>query len=439
MSTAQPSPAAFSTVGDAGSRQLSQRKLGVVVPIRPIGVQDRHLLDLDHLGAGAVQHAEVLAEARLPLTPAACARMAQLEWSRQTMSEHERQQREAGLLHALDACHAQIEQQALLTEPPVAQPPAIAPATTQPGAPPSFTPRALRHERMQSAHRHPVRTELSAERWRWVLGVALALLLTAMEVSVVSQLNPVLLPTADPTAERSWMAHAAQVLAALMLVTMLGAARLLAAQAARAGQPAAQRLVCGTGAGAIAVSACLLAAIVTWAAFGPLVEALLSGQSAASGMALDSAAPAAPLWLRLLTAPALLAIGVLAGQAAHMAAQAAGQVRVLKPRLADLDADLGQFRRARQLASSWTDCCAQRLAPAQMQHQVEEACTSGFQAYLAGLQLHRRPVVAAHRESSADRSQRQANDQQIDLLASSAALAFSTFIAWGNNAPLHHG
>jgi hypothetical protein len=441
MHTTHPAPVALATAGAAGSRHRSQRRLGVVVPINPIGVQDRHLLDLDHLGAGAVQHAEALAAARLPLTTEACARMARLEWGRQTLSEHERQQREAGLLHALVTCHAQVEQQALMAGPPVAAPSAAAighnatasPAASWPdGDVPGLSPQALRYEQLQAGHRHPLRSELTSGRLRVAIGVVGALLLTAMEASVVSQLNPLLLPAADPTAERTWLAHLAQVLAALVLVTMLGAVRLLAVQAAQAVRPAAQRLACGTGAGLIAASSCLLAAIVTWPAYGPLVEALLSGQSAASGMALEGAAPGAPLWLRLLTAPALLAIGIMAGQMVHMAADAARQVRVLKPRLAELDADLALFQRTRSLADRWVACRGQRLAPAQVQRQVEEACTSAFQAYLDGLQPHRWPPVAAHLESAAERLRRQANDLQIDAMARTAAQAFCGFTAWGD-------
>ena len=450
MSAEHLLPVALATPGAAGSRLPSRRNLGVVVPINPIGVQDRHLLDLDLLGAGAVQHAETLAAARLPLNAGACARMAQLEWSRQALSEHERQQREAGLLHALVDCHAQIEQHALLAEPLLLAPPEAAaaqPAAKTPAAPappcpsdtaPSLSPRALRYEHLQAAHRHPLRSEVTAARLCWALGIVGALLLMATEVSVFSQLNPLVLPAADPTVERTWLAHLAQALAALMLVTMLGAARLLAGVAGQQDRSAAQRVGSGLGAGVIAASACLLAAIVTWPAFGPLVEGLLSGQSAASGMALDSGAPGAPLWLRLLTAPALLAIGLMAGQMVQVAADAARQVRALKPRLAELDAELALFQRARSLAASWVDCRAQQQAPAQVQRLVEEACTTGFQAYLAGLQGHRLPPVAAHRETAADRLHRQGRDQQMDTLASTAAQAFSDFTAWGgSDAPRH--
>lgn len=440
---ATPFPSAASDRAAAEPTARGQQRYGVLVPIDPIGVQPQHLVDLDRADVGAVQHARAVAAARLPLTDQACAHMVRLAWGSLTRAEHARQQRVAALQQALTACQARIEQQALLADPtgladdsppsalqspdPKAHGAGLAASADSPDTSALCSPRALRHEQLQASLRHPVLAELWAERLGLAGAALLALLFTGMEVSVVSQLNPLLVPMADPTVERTWLVVLSQVLAALMLVTLLGAVRLLATQAGRADLVPSQRVATGAGAALTAASAGLLAAVVTWPAYGPLVEGLLSGQSVASGMGLEADNVPAPLWVRLLTAPALLAIGVMAGHMAQRAVHAAGRLRELKPRLAELDADLAHFQRARGLQTALAQACSAQLAPAQLLQEVEQACTDGYEAYLAGLQRHRQPAVPPHRESTADRLLRQRSDQVLDALVQAAAQAFAQF------------
>lgn len=414
---------------DHYARTLHQRSLGVVVPVSQMALGLAQVLDTDKLGGDATAHAVTLANAQLPWSASDCEVTAQLARALLLQREQERQQEQQRLESDHRANHAQFEQCArhaahadgdLATS-------AARPVDPEPGEDPQWSDGARQHAANTRSIRTARQSEVRSSQWTRAGCLLAVVFFVAMEVALVSQLNPVLVPLADPTLLPTWLDLLMQTLAALMLVTCYGAASLLFSRAHAQGAAPVQQIGNGLVGTVLFTGGALLTANITWPAFGPMVEGLLTGHATASGMTAPGVEPTVPMVLRLLTAAPLMGIGLMTGLMVRFAVQETRLLRVLRPLLRESQEELKPFDTAEALRSELVECRAKKSLPSQDLQHILARCADALHVYLDATCKQAADEPPAHHLGTEARLRSKAQRDQIRGRVQAAVQAHATW------------